>query len=187
MQVTLNIDASHIGETVLDLFTNLSAEKKEELALSVMREWLQDPSFLETKNKEQLIIEAFRNKEIDPYWGNSSKKYDQTTSEDEIRKDYNFEKEVRNYKTSKQILIEEVRQEVVEYYKKYMLEEIQSNPTILKNRDEIIDAVQKAMPEIIIQVLVTLFTNSLAALKMDISTAVMTSIVNNETLKKFKN
>jgi len=48
MEVKINIEAEQIGETVIDLFKNLSEEKKEELAKDVVK------SYLDIKTNQKL-------------------------------------------------------------------------------------------------------------------------------------
>jgi SOS response regulatory protein OraA/RecX len=42
MEIKLNIETSQLGDTVVDLFKNLSDEKKEELASEVIKQYLDD-------------------------------------------------------------------------------------------------------------------------------------------------
>ena len=60
MQVTMNIDGSQIGETVLDLFQNLSADDKKSLATQMVREWLLDPAKFEHSSIDARAIKYCR-------------------------------------------------------------------------------------------------------------------------------
>jgi hypothetical protein len=68
MQVTINIDANQIGETVVDLFKNLSQEKKEELAKEVVKKYLDDKVRERLGWSECLISKLYE--KIDDYFIN---------------------------------------------------------------------------------------------------------------------
>ena len=175
MEVKINIEASQIGSTVIALFKNLSNEKKEELALSVMKEWLQSPEFFETKNKEQLLVEEFRNGIRQPFW--SSNKYNEETSEHIIKSDENYKRALKSYKTSKQILVEDIKNEIVSYYKKYITEQIADHELINKIKEETYKEIASMFPAIITEVMISVFSNNLANLQYQIQDASMKSNV----------
>lgn len=167
MEVKINIESGQIGDTVIDLFKGLSAEKKEELALGIMKEWLQSPEFFETKNREQLVIEEFKSGKRLP--SSSWDKYDVETPDDKIKRDYNYEKALREYKTSKQILVEDIKNEVVSYYKKQITEKLKSSELIQKIKQDTFDEITKQFPQIINQTMINVFTQNLYELQGKIS------------------
>jgi hypothetical protein len=166
MEVKINIESNQIGDTVIDLFKNLSAEKKEELALQIMKEWLQSPDLFETTNYEQLVIDEFRQGKRSPDYYN--RRYDVNTDEAIIRKDDNFKRAINEYKTSKQILTENLKSEVVDYYKKYIAEELKNNETIERVKVETMKTITQLFPSIIMQVMIEVFASNLTTMQQDI-------------------
>lgn len=68
MEVKINIEAEQIGETVIDLFKNLSEEKKEELAKDVVKSYLDIKTNQKLNsywNSETVLADFF--KKIDNY------------------------------------------------------------------------------------------------------------------------
>lgn len=66
MEVTLNIEANQIGDTVIDLFKNLSDEKKEELASKVVKQYLNDKVTEQISWNDTLLTNI--EKRIDDYF-----------------------------------------------------------------------------------------------------------------------
>lgn len=173
MEVKINIESGQIGDTVIDLFKNLSDDKKEELALTILKEWLQSPEFFETKNKEQLVIEEFKSGKRSSY--SSWDKYNADTTDDVIKRDYNYQKALNEYRTSKQILVEDIKNEIVNYYKKYISDELINNEKIQKIKQETFDEIQKQFPQIIMQTMMNVFSSNLISLQSQISNSAMQS------------
>lgn len=169
MEVKINIEAGQIGDTVIDLFKNIPSEKKEELALSILKEWLQSPEFFETKNKEQLLVDEFRNGSRKSHW--SSTKYDENTPEHTIKSDYAFQEAIKTYKTSKQILVEDVKNEIISYYKKYITEQIANHELINQIKEETYKEIASRFPEIITQIMISVFSSNLSQLSYQIQDA----------------
>jgi molybdopterin converting factor small subunit len=71
MEVKINIESNQIGETVVDLFKNLSEEKKEELASEVVKNYLNERVNQKVTWSETLISEI--NKKIDNYFAEDLK------------------------------------------------------------------------------------------------------------------
>jgi hypothetical protein len=176
MEVKLTIDAGQLGDTVIDLFKNLSPEKKEQLTLDIMREWLKSPEFIETKNMEQLVIDEFRNGKRKP-WG-SYEKYDNTTPEKIIRADYKFKEAVEQYRTSKQIMVEELKQEIIKYYKKELSNQIKESDLINKGLNELYPELIKIFPELVIKSLIEVFAMQLTNLQGSIQQSLQDNMMN---------
>ena len=181
MEVKINIEAGQIGDTVIDLFKNIPSEKKEELALSSMKEWLQSPEFFETKNKEQLLIEEFRNGTRKSYW--SSNKFDENTPEYQIKNDKNYEDAIKSYRTSKQILVEDIKNEIITYYKKYISEQITNHELINQIKEETYKEIAIMFPTIISQVMINVFSGNLTNLQYQIQDSAMKSNIAEEMTK----
>lgn len=185
MEVKINIESNQIGDTVIDLFKNLTPEKKEDLALQVLKEWLVDPSFLEVRNKETLLIEEYR--EGKRSFGYGHKKVTPETTDNEIRNDYDFKKELENYKNSKQILIEDLKKEVIDYYKKYIADELKQNETVNKAKEETLQEITKLFPSIISQVLIQVLSDELGLLKNQIQQTYMSNNMNTNMIDILRN
>jgi len=188
MKVELNIESSQLGETVIDLFKNLTPEEKQNVASQVLKEWLKEPSLFETCNYEQQLIEDFRTGKIKSSSYNT--KYDKDTSIQAIRDDYEFKKRVENYRTSKQGLIESTKFEILDYYKKSIAEEIKKDEMVNKIKEETYKQLVLEFPKIITQVLVLVFANNLSTVQYQIqdsfNKSVMAESMIGAIMNKFK-
>lgn len=184
MEVKINIEPGQIGDTAIELFKNLTPEKKEDLALEILREWLLDPCFLETRNRETLLVEEFRSGARRPQWG---EKFNSETPEQQIKRDSNYQKALSEYKTSKQILVEDIKVEVIGYYKKYIAEEIMQSEIINKAKEEAMQEVANLFPSIISEVLVQVFSNELGVLKDRIHQTYIQNDMNTNMIKVLRN
>ena len=160
MEVKIQIEANQIGDTVIDLFKGLSPEKKEELALSVLKEWIKDPDTLETRNRKTILIEEFKagKHNNDSY---NCPKWNENSSDEEIINSYDFHQALRNYKVSKQIMLEDFKNEVVGYYKEHISQELKTNEKIEEIKNETFETLKQEFPSIIMNVLVDVFAGHL--------------------------
>ena len=163
MQVTLNIEPGMLGETVIDLFQNLSKKKKEELALTILREWLVSPELFETPNHEAILIEEFRTGKRQPSW--SSTKYNKDTPAEEIQRDYKYKELLEEYQTSKQVMAEKIKKEIIEYYTKHLAEEIKKSPEIIKLRDDLYNTMVEQFPSIMYDTMVRVLVSNLSMMQ----------------------
>lgn len=168
MEVKINIETGQLGDTVIELFKNLTQEKKEELALQILKEWLQSPESFETRAKEEVLIEEFRSGKRKPQWG--SDKFDYETPELRIKNDTAYQNALKEYKNSKQIMMEEIKNEIVNYYKNFIEVELKQNEIINKVMQDTINEITNTFPEIINKVLIDSFAQNLVSLKNSIYT-----------------
>lgn len=68
MEVKINIESNQISDTVIDLFKNLSPEKKEELAAEIVKKYLDEKVTQKIGWGESMITEI--SKKIDSYFLN---------------------------------------------------------------------------------------------------------------------
>jgi len=184
MQVTLNIEASQMGETVYDLFQNLPKDKKEELALQILKEWLIAPEYFEIPNYEQILLHEFKSgKRSAGYNAN----YDENTPDSIIRGDYRFRDTLEKYKTSKQTMAEEIKKEVIEYYIKHLGEEIKESEEIAKLKEETYKQIAELFPSIIYSSLVDVFSDSMVDMKKMIRDSFMRSTHAASMLESIRN
>jgi len=161
MKIELNIEAGQLGETVIDIFKNLTKKQKETIALEVLKEWLKEPSLFENPNFEKLLIEEYREGKRRPTWGILNK--DSTDSE--IQNNSSFKTDLRDFKTSKQAMVLNFKDEVVNFYKNTICSEIEKDPNIQRIKDEAYAELIKCYPDIIKQAFINIYTSNLSNLE----------------------
>ena len=176
MQVTLNIEAGQLGETVLDLFKNLSDGKKEELAVQIMSNWLGESHGSERQVYESILIEKYRSGQA----GDKSRNY-KDMSDEGIRNDYYFRQSMEKYKSSREIMVEMITEATQKAFQKHVDELVQKDPQMTKIRETLVDMLKTSYPEMLLHSVTASITT---ALSMQLSQAVMQSyqVMNHEAL-----
>jgi len=155
MEVRLVIEPGQLGETVLELFTSLSPKAKRNLTLDIMREWLKDPSTIETAAKEAELLLKFKRGEISPDW--SSRTYDMNTPDDRIRSDSKFKKLMDEFRHSKSYMIEAIKNEIVTYYKEEVNKQVAADDSLKETMKVIKDVVMENLPAVMTQYMTSMF------------------------------
>lgn len=174
MQVTINIEPGQIGETVIDLFKNLSPEKKEAMALDVLREWLKTPDFFDDSYWIQLVIADYRSGKLCTFHNKDVKKM----TDEEIMGDYFFNDNLKQHYHPQVGLVEQIRKETLEYLADSLSKEIAESPEIQKIKEATMKEIAQNFSSLIQQTMVHVFTNSLSNMQYEI---------NNHMQKRYKN
>jgi hypothetical protein len=164
INITLQIDPSQLGETVLDVFNNLSTEKREEIAYGVLDGWMKDPATVEYSNYREQLIHEYRTGKRKPYWS-----FGNTSSIEDIIKDDNFIKDLSEFKDTKQGMIEEIRLQMKQYFQKEISKKLESDPMITEIINATYVEIQKRLPELIMKTLMLSFNNNINHLQDSIN------------------
>ncbi|MHA2264019.1 MAG: hypothetical protein ACXAEN_16620, partial [Candidatus Thorarchaeota archaeon] len=129
-----NIEAGQLGDTIVDLFKNLSDEQREALALQVLEKWVEEPTSVEKDLAKVELLRKYRCK-LGGYIHN--KKYQ---TDEEILRCYDFQKELNNVKTSKELMIREVTDQLNKFFKDKV-------ETVVKDSDRVNAALEVALEQ----------------------------------------
>ena len=171
MNVNLQIEAGQLGETVIDLFRNLSVEKKEEVALTILREWFREPVQLETVGYEETLLAAFKADESrmrKVSYSNYSVVDDAT-----IKASYAYREELAKYKNTKQYMVEDLRKELLAFFKKGIEDEMKADTKLDEIKKIVYDEITNRIPEIMMTVVTLALTNNMVELQHKIQDNVM--------------
>jgi len=171
MNVNLQIEAGQLGETVIDLFRNLSVEKKEEVALTILREWFREPVQLETAGYEETLLAAFKADESrmrKVSYSNYSVVDDAT-----IKASYAYREELAKYKNTKQYMVEDLRKELLAFFKKGIEDEMKADTKLDEIKKIVYDEITNRIPEIMMTVVTLALTNNMVELQHKIQDNVM--------------
>ena len=163
MQVTLNIEAGQMGDTVVDLFNNIPAEKREELALKVLEKWIEEPLSIERDAATERLIVKYRGKT-----GYDGK----TMTDKEILSDYNFKNDLNKTKSSKEIMISEVSKKLSDFYEKEVKELVENSPLVNKVLEETLAKAKEDFPKLVQKAMTDWFSDHIQAIAEAASTPV---------------
>lgn len=137
MKVELQIDGSQMGDTIQEVFKNLTPEQRTELAKSAMMEWLKSPIDFERCVYESKLIEEIRN-DRHGYYKNKS--------DAEIRDNYDFRERVKKFRSTKEKMVEEIVAETIRSYKESVKELISKDEQIQAMLAVVREEIKKSFP-----------------------------------------
>lgn len=177
MQVTLNIDASQMGDTVLDIFKNLTTEQRSELAMSMMKQWFADPIDFEKANWIQQEImdikktwtkpcgndywspsvpEKFKSFNLD--WTLKSKIEKGIATDEEIMFSAEFQKYmVQNFTSTRDMMVQIVIEEARKVFNTHVSTFVKEDPQMEEIKNTALQEVVRAFPEMAQHALVSYF------------------------------
>lgn len=158
MEVKLNIDSANLGETVVELFKNLSPEKKEALAVDVLQKWFNEPYDVEYK-----AFEAKTKQEALTYFQNQGDSWDKREygTIEKVQYSPRYRDAMAKFRSSKQIMVEETVKQLVETYRTQITEIIKTDPQIQEMMQLTIEGVKKDFPAFVHDAMMYWFTNNL--------------------------
>lgn len=186
MQVTLNIDASNFGDTLGDVFKNLSNEQKYHVAKESFEKWMREPYDVEFNTKKETIVKKLRQSPNDEVRVNDSWSERKKTSEctdAELATTDKFKQLLGEFKTTKQIMVEETTKQIVDYYKTYIVEFVKTDENTQLILKQTIEEVTKQFPAMIHDAIVHWFSLQMNNMGQQIQTALYQS-KNAENISK---
>ena len=165
MQITMNIEAAQVGDTIVATFNNLTQEQKLEIAKQVMLEWLKEPWDLERQSYER---EVFRRLRADTGFRSNSGKTD-----DQLRQDYDYSNKMREFMSTREKMINTITTEVANHYRACVAEIIKNDPQIQEAKGIVLEAVKKIFPAAIHNALVKFFSDQMGAISDAAASACM--------------
>ena len=167
MEVRLNIDSGNLGETVVDLFHQLSPETRQQVATDVLREWLREPYEVEAQMLDRQAIEEVRKN----YTGYQNKVLDDR----ECRDHYRF-REIRDrQKSTRHLMVEQITAAVIRHHKKVVTDEIQRDPQIQAVLQETLVSIRENFPKFVHDAMVAWFSSHMQQLGQGIGEALVQS------------
>ena len=176
MEVKLSIDSGNLGETVVDMFQKLTPETREKVAADVLREWLREPYEVEAHLLDQRAIDEVRKNNT----GYGNKRLD----DQECRDHYRYRDIRARQKSTRQTMVEQITEAVIEHHKKVVVEEIQNDPQIQAVLKATLDTVRENFPKFVHDAMIAWFSSHLTQLGNGISTALMQSTRTEDLTKR---
>lgn len=123
MQITINLEAGQVGETLGQTLSTLTEDQKQAVALEALKNWLKDPYQTERLAYSQSVIRELRE---DTFHGSDLK----NKTDEEVMKHYRFNERMHKFITTKETMIRSITSEVIAYQKEQIREEIKNDPTM---------------------------------------------------------
>lgn len=174
MKIEMNIDASNIGETLLDVFKTLNEDQRKEVAVKVLHEWLREPECIHRTglHRKALAFARERNswhKEKSDEWFSSTDEY---------------KRFMKDNKTPKEIMIDTITKEVIEWQKKEITKAIKADPLVEQMKNETMAAIKEQFPRIVNDAMIAFFCQNMSEMASGLSRALMMTHQTDQTVKK---
>lgn len=140
MQVTLNIEAGQLGNTVVELFQSLDQDQRKEIATEVLTKWLQDPTSVEMAAEDSKALYYARSKSS---WSNKDK------SAEQLRVTSEYTDYFKEHPTSKQMMIGQIKDEIVKHYQSVVNKVVIEDPKTQDMAKEVGQIVKDTLPKMI--------------------------------------
>jgi len=144
MKVILDIDSSQLGDTVIDLFQNLTKAQKEKIAGQILKEHLKEPYQAERDAYEQETLRKYR-KEM-KYETSFGKRIEELT-DDELRDNYQFKDRMKRFVSTKEEMVRQVTQETIDFYQERVRDYIEKDSKVKETFAKILKEVEVGFPD----------------------------------------
>lgn len=124
MEVTLKIEAHQIGETIEEVFKHLTPEQKMKLAEDTVRSWLSAPYAGEREAYEQQAVQTVRKKNVKLNYYTERRSGDNDVEDKEIRCTSEFNDLMREWRSTREILITSICEESLKYAKEFAISSV---------------------------------------------------------------
>lgn len=159
MQVTLNIDTAQLGDTLVDLFQSLTNEQKQELALKILGQWLEQPYQVERAAHEQEIFRKMR--EITDW--NGKLQYANVTDE-KLRHEYKYSELMKGFESSREKMVREITAQVISHHKQQITESIQTDEKLNQIMTSTFDVIRDNFPNMVRDAVIAWFAQNMSGI-----------------------
>jgi hypothetical protein len=160
MEVTLKIEASQLGETVVDLFKNLGEDQKKAIAIDILTKWLIEPYEIERLANNERVLSEMRANNCEVCVNYNRKRANDCT-DNEIKTSSEFKSKICNFKSSREIMINQITNEVTSYFKNSIQEQVKTDEQFDNLRKELYDFIANNFLMMIKEAAVSWFTGNM--------------------------
>lgn len=154
MQITMNVDASQMSESVVEILKSLNEEQRKDIAKDILVKWLQEPNSFEHAAHSREVIIRLRN---DYYYKNDFK----DASDEDIKQHYKYKEEIKKYPTAKEVMVGEITNQIVSYYKEEVVNFIKNDETVNNILAVTLAQIKEDFPKYVHNAMVYYFTQNL--------------------------
>jgi hypothetical protein len=164
MKIELNIDAANIGDTVVDMFKNLTPEKRDELAREVINRWFDMPYGAEKEMHERSGVLKMQ-----------AMSEHKNKSDSECRKSWEFDKIAGEFKDTRALFLKETVELVSKGVIQVVAERLKNDPEIQKMVDAVTADVKVNFPKYVHDAMIAWFCGNMNSMAQGMSSALFQS------------
>lgn len=171
MEIKFDADPSQLGKTLKDILDILTHDQKSDIAKQVLTDWLKAPYDYERKMQELKVVNKIK-----------EQSYHKNDSEDKIRGSYEFLRDMKDFKSTREIMIEEIITQTISYYKSLVKDIVENDEHIKKVKDEILEKIKVDFPNAIHDAVTFLLAQQLGNLGNAVQESLMKSTNTDQLL-----
>lgn len=176
MKVELNIDAGNIGETVIEMFQNLTTEQKEAISLKVLQDWLTEP---DTIHRQALHTQAIAHAKERCYY--------RASTEQELVKSDEYVRFMRDNATAKTRMIQEITSATIAHQEKVIEQHIKTDPGMNRIMSATLETIKENFPKIVNDAMIAWFCGNMSAMAGGIQQAMSQSKSTANAVEQIQN
>jgi hypothetical protein len=152
MKIEIEIGEGNVGQSVQEILATLGTEERKTVAREVMMKWLANTLHSDEREIKEREVVARIQKD------NQSSSYNRNDTPAEIRNGYQFKDAMRSWKSSRDVLVEQVGVEITLYYKDHVKAIVEGDPTLQGIREKIGQLILEQFPKMVHDALIAWFT-----------------------------
>lgn len=170
MQVTLQIEAHQLSDTVIDLFKTLTPEQRMELARSTLEKWFQEPYGAERLAYSKKVEQELRRLHIRVYTYGYGEKYtdDPNLSDEQLQASSEYLGRMAKFRSSREEMVTSIAETAVAHYKAQVEELVKNDPALVAGFEKVKERITATFPQMMQEALVTWFSRQMSQAVFDI-------------------
>lgn len=162
MKISIDVDEGMVGKSVEDILQNVTPEQKNVIAQEIMKEWLKT-TFVDHQRKvrEQEVLKEVRN----------ASSYNRTKTDAELLSDWSFQNAMKDWKSSKQVMIETITRQMADAYKEYVKDLVENDPAFKAMKEEVGKIVRESFPKMVHDAMIVWFSGQMEAVMQGVHAA----------------
>jgi hypothetical protein len=165
MQVTLQIEAHQLSDTVIDLFKTLTDEQRMELARSTIEKWFLEPYGAERIAFSKKVEQELRSRHIRIYgYGGYGETYtdDPKLTDEQIMATSEYRESMAKFRSSREEMVTSIAETAVAHYRAQVEELVKNDPSLKAGFEKVKERVTATFPQMMQTALVTWFSQQMS-------------------------
>lgn len=155
MEVTINLDATQLGDKIEKIFDSLTPDQTEKIAVQVLTKFLEEPTYAERKIFSDKLVTNIRNTES----------YHKHHNDDEIRNSYKHTEGMKAFKSTKEKMVEKITNTAMTHFVKKVDELVEADVELKQIFEANKAEIKESFPQFIQAAMTTWFVKGMSEMQ----------------------
>jgi len=174
MEVTINLDASQLGDKIEKVFDSLSPEQNEKIAMQVLTKFLEEPTYAEREIFSSKLITQIR----------ASESYHKNSDDNQIKGSYQYSDGMKKFVSMKEKMVEKITSTAMDHFVKRMNGLIESDEELKQIFEANKAEIKESFPQFIQAAMTTWFVKGMTEMQTMMHSAFNQSRYANEATER---